>query len=400
MKLNFEDMFSEFVAATKKEWAHDRQKSVGASEVFACLRMAWFKKRGDEFTTPVQIGLEVKQTGTEILDDEVIPIYEEVPIFQDQPMYPVDDDAPEGWGAARRGDLVEAHFVVPTIRDHLPKGKLLWGGTDQKTLHHGYNSATPDGLIVGVDRDSLIDYGVTDILGNCFVLEIKSIDPRVNLEEAKAIHIGQAKTQLGIIREKTPYKPMNAIILYVDASFLDKISVFVVKFEETVWEAAQTRANIVFTTDDPALVPPEGKITNECQYCPFQRSCAIVTCGSIPEDNAAEAAKNETVLMEFDDHVAIWKQSKAEFDAAEEAYKGVRQQIKDALIDAGTRKLGGKKAKRPWSVSWTAQEGASRLDQGLLRNALGDLEPFKTSGDPFDVLRVTFAKESSSEDNA
>ncbi len=104
--------------------------------------------------------------------------------------------------------------------------------------------------------------------------------------------------------------------------------------------------------------------------------------------------------MEFDDHVAIWKQSKAEFDAAEEAYKGVRQQIKDALIDAGTRKLGGKKAKRPWSVSWTAQEGASRLDQGLLRNALGDLEPFKTSGDPFDVLRVTFAKESSSEDNA
>lgn len=398
MRLNFANMFAEFVAANEKKWAHDRAKSVGASEIFGCLRKAWFLKRGPEFTEQVQIGTEVKQIGTEEFEGEQVPMYGDVAVFETKPKYPTDDDE-SSWGASQRGNLLEAHFVVPTIRDHLPKGKLLWGGDDQKTLFHNFNSATPDGLIIGLDRDALADYGIEDIGSNEIVIEIKTIDPRVRLDEEKAIHGGQARTQLGIIREKTPYKPNYAVILYVDASFLDKIHVFVIEYDAPVWQEAQDRATTVFTTDDPAHIPPEGKLDNECEYCPFTRSCAKVTCGSIPEDNAAEAAKNEAILLTFDELTDKYKLDKNAFDVADKEFKKTKQDIKEALVDADTRKVGGKKSKRPWSVSWSGQAGARRLDQSLLRNALGpDLDPFKTTGDSFDVLRVTFSNDG--EDNA
>src|ERR1035437_1861543 len=80
--LDFVSIFSEYIAANQKEWAHDRAKSVGASEVFGCLRQMWFRKFGEK-------------NG-----------------------FAVDEDADEDWGAMQRGKILEAHFVVPPIRDH------------------------------------------------------------------------------------------------------------------------------------------------------------------------------------------------------------------------------------------------------------------------------------------
>lgn len=107
--LNIDEMFENYMKSNHKTWAHDRSKSVGASEVFSCIRQNWFKKRGKEFG----IGP----------DDEYI----------------------ERWGATERGNIIENHYVVPALTTQLPSGvNLLYAGGDQITLINGRTSATPD----------------------------------------------------------------------------------------------------------------------------------------------------------------------------------------------------------------------------------------------------------------
>ena len=388
MQLDFDAMFAAHVASTQKEWAHDRTETVGASEIFGCLRKAFFRKRGAEFFDTVPDGFEV-------VEDSADPTgFSEQPKFAKVFHYPKDDDFEDRWGASRRGDLLEAHYVVPAVRDNLPgKAKMLFSGSDQKTLFHKRNSATPDGLIIGLDRDALAKYGVPDIGTHCICLEIKSIDPRVNLKEERAIHHGQAQTQMGIFRETTPYQPNYTVLLYVDASFLDHIRVFVVPYERQAWTSAQIRATTLYEVKHPSEIPPEGKLDGECEYCEFTRSCAFVTTGAIPEDESKITNNDELLLSEFDAIAEDYEATKNRVDAAAKDLEVLRQRIKDELTRIGTRKIGGKKAKRHWSIAWYGQNGQRRLDSKLLTDALGDLEPFKTEGNPFDVLRVTFSDE-------
>ena len=99
------------------------------------------------------------------------------------------------------------------------------------------------------------------------------------------------------------------------------------------------------------------------------------------------------LLSEFDAIAEDYEATKNRVDAAAKDLEVLRQRIKDELTRIGTRKIGGKKAKRHWSIAWYGQNGQRRLDSKLLTDALGDLEPFKTEGNPFDVLRVTFSDE-------
>jgi len=394
MRLDFEAMFSAYVAGTTKSWEHDRSKTLGASEVFGCLRKAWFKKRAIEFTERIQIGMDTVEDGVDVIDGIEYPRFVETPTYADVDRYPPDEDTEESWGAMRRGDILEAHFVVPAIRDNLPKGKLIFGGNDQKTFIEGYNSATPDGIIIGIDRDALANYGVPDIGTSCIMFEIKSIDPRVTLKEEKAIHHGQTQQQMGLVREKTPYKPNFAVILYVDASFLDKIKVFVVEFDEESWAAAKHRANEVYTTDDPAKIMPEGRLDGECAFCIFTKSCAIVTNGTIPDDNSKLIAKDEELLVEFDPLAAEYQECQRAAKEAEKAFEQVKMKVKTELALIGSRKIGGKKMRRLYSFSWSPRAGQKRLSTALLQEALGeDLDAFKAEGNPFDVLTAKFADE-------
>jgi hypothetical protein len=402
MRINFEALFNEYVAETQKEWAHDRNLTVGASEIFGCLRKVFFRKRGGDFTRQVETGqFELVEDGVEIVDGAEYPKMVEKPIMKTVPIYPEDDDEERSRGAAHRGDLLEAHYVVPAIRAKLPKGKLLFGGTEQKTLFHNKNSATPDGVIIGLDRDALVDYGIADIGTHCICLEIKTIDPRVNLKEEKAIHHGQAQTQMGIIRELTPYKPNYTVILYINASFLDNVKPYVVEFDPDAWAAAQERANTVYAVNDPADIPPEGKLTGECDLCEFSRSCAFVITGTIPDDNSKLV--DEALLLEFDPLASRHEIARVAAEEALENLEQVKAEIKEALRASDTRKIGGKKAKRPWSISWYAQKGRQSLSRKLVQEALGeDLSAFETEGNPFDVLKISFSSEkaSSSDENA
>src|ERR1039458_4661284 len=129
--LDFDVMFKDSIDANQKTWKYDRMESVGASEAFDCLRKIWFVKLGVKFG-----------------------------FAQDEE----DEKDPESWGARERGNLLEEHYVVPAVRDHLPgNAKLRMAGKQQETLFLNKNSATPDGLIVGLPRNALKKYGIVDI---------------------------------------------------------------------------------------------------------------------------------------------------------------------------------------------------------------------------------------------
>jgi hypothetical protein len=119
---------------------------------------------------------------------------------------PRDADHVENWGAAQRGTVFEAGVWEPALRARFGD-KLLFAGADQRTFVSGYLSATPDGLLVDLARDSLASFGIPDIgEGAALIVECKTADPRTKLDEPKAEHIYQTQVQIGLIRELTPYR--------------------------------------------------------------------------------------------------------------------------------------------------------------------------------------------------
>ena len=191
----------------------------------------------------------------------------------------------------------------------IPPSQLIDEGFSRETLVDGYLSATSDGLLVGVARNCLSHFGIKDIGSDALVVEFKSIDPRVSLKEAKAEHAGQTQVQMGLIRHCSVYKPNYALISYADASFLDNISEFAVAFDPAVYAAAQKRAQQIMLVEDPATLPPEGKIAggDECRYCPFKARCQGATVASIPRDTVkigANAMAHLKALVEQHEQAA------------------------------------------------------------------------------------------------
>jgi hypothetical protein len=68
----------------------------------------------------------------------------------------------EDWGATRRGLAFEDHFWVPALRERFGR-RLKFAGRAQRTFTLGWLSATPDGLITGLSRDTLAHLGVPDL---------------------------------------------------------------------------------------------------------------------------------------------------------------------------------------------------------------------------------------------
>lgn len=347
MRLDFDQIFDDYIAANQKVWGHDRALTVGASEAFNCLRMTWFVKRGAEFDF-------------------------------------VKDDRDESWGAMERGNLIEDHFVVPAVLGHLPApAELIGAGDDQETIIQGKSSATPDGLIINLESDALANYGIEDIESEEILFEIKSIDPRANLAHEKAVHHGQVQVQLGIIREETDFNPVYALILYFDASFLDHKTPFVVKFNENMWETSKKRASAIYNVNNPADIPPEGKLERACRYCKWTGACTAVQRESIPEDNSI-----------FKDHTtdamdkAVWDYQ-AKKRAADDATKKLemsKQTMKDILRDEKTRAM----ACADYRVAWSPVKGKRTLSKKLMEEDGLDPEDYMNQGAGHERINVTF----------
>lgn len=340
--IDFASMFDAFSALNEKEWKYDRNLSLGASEVFTCLRKCFYKKFG----------------------------------------YEPDDDYVPDWGAARRGDIIENNVAVPAVQAVLPEGaELLYAGSEQETLKKGRLSATPDGLVVGVARDALAQLGVDDILSDCFVTEYKSFDPRASIKAAKPVHVGQVQVQMGLIHELTEFRPEYAVIIYFNASFISDIRIFWVKRDPKVYEAAKFRSNKVYTATDPKELLPEGKINGDCKLCEFTEECAVTQGDTSPKVKAPVAPEVHERLAEL---AARQKKLDAVKKDSEQEKKIVEEEIKEILRKHQTKGVGDD----TFSISLSWNKGKTSLDTLSMAADGIDLTKYEKTGSGFDRLTV------------
>jgi hypothetical protein len=347
--IDFHSMFQSFSDANEKEWRYDRRASLGASEVFQCLRKSFFEKWGFE----------------------------------------PDDDHEDDWGAAKRGDIIENHFAVPAVESILKNGEqLAFAGDDQDTLRIGRLSATPDGLVINAAKTALAQLGIDDIESDCFVTEFKSFDPRTNLKSEKAVHRGQVQVQMGLLHELTNHRPMYAVIFYFNASWLSDIKFFVVRYDPKVYAIAKQRAKIVFTDQDPEDVLAEGKLDDTCHLCKFHEECAIASKIEVPTQK--RKIEDPVVL----DELAELARQRAEADAmkkeGEQRLKDLNQAIKDKL-----RKFDTKSASDPrFTISLSWNNGKKSTDLLAMQADGIEIEKYQNEGVGFQTLRVTYKGQS------
>lgn len=349
---DFKGMFQAYVDEHQKVWDHDRASTLGASEAFGCLRKAWFDKRGEDAG------------------------------------YKPDEDFVQGWGAAERGNIMEEHWVVPVLETYNPKGTRFHFGSkeDQVTYVYGANSATPDGLFTGCSRDALSLYGVDDLEADCFLVEIKSIDPRSKLDEEKAIHHGQAQQQLGIIRSMTEHKPMYCVILYINASFYDEITPFVVRFDEDYWRSARIRAKQLNAAKDAKDIYAEGILMDGCEYCKWKTACAGINKAAVPTKEK-KSAFTEVQLQELRDLARQERQADADMKAAKERRDDLRVDMKDMLSRAQTKKASDDHFK----ISWVWQDGRETVDTKAMEADGIDLSKYKKKGNGFEKMTISYS---------
>jgi hypothetical protein len=360
----FEDLFDEYVASTQKTWKHDRRTSVGASEAFGCIRKTWLSKRGAEKG------------------------------------YEKDKTYKEAWGAMRRGDLIENYHVVPAVEAGLARRglTLILAGTGQDTILDGNTSATLDGLIIDptgakLPRDFLAYYGIPDIDEDSVVLEMKSFDPRINITEEKAIHRGQTQMQMGLIRETTEYKPRYAVVLYVNASWLDDIRPYVVEFDDNVYNIGRERNEKVFSIDDPAKFGAEGKLDGMCDYCPFTQACAKISTERVPASRKALGkkevdAQDQSLVTELDSVVADIAALKKEKKDVERRLEEANENARQILIESNESRAVG----NGWKVSYTTVAGRKTLSADKLIEAGLNPHDYMEQGAGYEKLTVTLEK--------
>lgn len=339
-------VIDEYVATLKKEWSHDRTKTVGGSEIGQCARKVFYAKNGT-----------------------------------------VGEDQSAKYGAALRGNLIEDYVWVPAVRKRFGD-KFKFGGSDQKTLVKDYLSATPDGLLIDQPRDLLKDCGVDDMGADCLVIEQKTVDPRVNLDKEKDEHYYQTQIQMGLIRELTEWKPNYALISYVDASFLHEITEFVIPYNDTIYREAHKRAALILNATVASELKPEGYIAGgkDCEWCPFVKQCGVER-RSVPEN---DAVFDNQFLAEITDLCIAYQQAKKTEEESSANVREAQENIKNRLRDKGVKKI-------PKVVSWTSQKGRVSYDYTALKEAAikagVDVEKFSTVGEPTDRLMVTLKTE-------
>jgi len=351
-KIEAGELLKLYLKGERKTWDWNRLDTVGSSEVFTCLRRVWYGK-------------------TEA---------------------PVDPGYEENRGAMERGNLIEAHYVIPGLQSQLPPGlKLYRCGAEQMTLLIGRLSATPDGVLVNEGNYPVEVDGLTINPMEAIAIEFKSIDPRVNLQEAKQHHWGQNQVQIGMFKREGVFKVVGGLILYVNASFLDEVSTFVVMPDDRVFIRATERADQVFATTNPTEIRPEGKIAGgqECEHCPWYELCAADNAGRVP-DYPPQGEKKKSLQRpipsqaeaELAEAIAIAEGLKRQYEAMEPQVAAARESVKELL-----RKIGIRAYKAVgWSVTWSQVAGRSSLDVEAMKADGINVDQYKKAGVPGERL--------------
>ena len=359
LTIDFSKIFDEYIKGKQKVWKHDRSTTVGASEVFNCMRQLVLEKRHQEWG------------------------------------YEPDDQSDVSMGAAERGNLIEDHFVVPALNKKLPELGLelhFAGQSSQETLILHRNSSTPDGLITGIPKGPVVikAKGTTitlpEVAEGCIGLEIKSIDPRANLVEERAKHRGQSQMGLALMRELTEWKPHYWVILYINASFLDDVTPFVIEYDPDIFKAGVKRADAVWACEHPSKAVPEGKFDGGCDHCRWTSACGAATFTAFRESNHKPDGYTDAALEPYvrDYLTAQDDQKEAAF-----VFEQAKQALKDAMAEMKVRRV----SHPEFSAVWSSVKGGTRLDTDALKASGIDLKPFMKETAGYDKLQVTRKKE-------
>jgi hypothetical protein len=330
MTFSVKASLDDYVATITKVWEHDRLASVGASEIGQCGRRTFYSKA----STPPDEGY-------------------------------IDD-----WGPRFRGNLYEDLLAVPALRMLNSGYEAHWTGDQQRTIASGFLSATPDGLVTGPDEE-------------CFLVEIKTLDPRVDIRKARDSHAYQVQVQMGLVREFTNYQPTHAVVAYINASFPSDVTEFRVEYDQRIYDAAVARAKEIMGASDPLDLKPEGAISGgrECDNCPFKRRCRGDAAaahpkdkGELPEDVAEDMIE---LLHDYDLRLAA-------AEAHTVKCNEIKHELKELLRANNVRwtEVGG------WKVNWQSRKGKLSLDQKAMERDGIDLSKYQVEGDPFDVLVI------------
>jgi hypothetical protein len=298
---------------------------------------------------------------------------------------PRDPGYVDTWGATLRGSIIEQAYWVPALRARFGADlKLI--GDQQRQFKRGFISATPDALLTNAPRDILAPLGVPDIGADCLLLECKSVDPRVKLDSPKPEHRYQAIVQLGVVRETTEFQPRFCVLAYIDASFWDTITEFVVAFDPGVYANAKARAVKVLTANAASELSPEGWIAGgkECEHCPFTKACGIER-RALPNGTGNADPQFAAEIRAL---AVAYKASQVEVDAAEARLRARRHDIQNRLRAKQLRRVAGD----DFSVTWTSVKGRQGFDVEALSAAAAaagvGVHEFETSSAPGDRLDV------------
>jgi len=345
------EAIAEFAVSNGRMFETDRSQTVGASEIGQCARkVAWLK--------------------AELLGETGLR----------------DSGYSDAKGSRLRGRVFEDHIWVPAVRATYGD-RFVLGGTEQKTFLDGYLSCTPDGMIVALPRDTLVDRGVPDLgPDGALVIDAKTIDPRAALNGPKPEHVAQVIVQLEMIRAQTRWKPEAGMLTYTDASHWDLTSEFAVRRDPEAYAHLKRRAREIMTTA-PLELKPEGFIAGgkECGYCAFTKVCGRAR-SDVPF--AHEADLDPQFVAEVIDSARAIKRAEANSDAATAALRTLQNDLKE--------RLRAKKARRVKAdgvtVLWSPVKGRAVLDAKALKVAAEragiDLTPFETVGEPSDRLEI------------
>jgi hypothetical protein len=294
----------------------------------------------------------------------------------------------ESYGASHRGNMIENHTVVPALRRHFG-ADILYAGKDQRTFLDGVNSATPDGLLINQPYDLLAEFGIKDIgKDKCILIEIKSIDPRIVLRGPKPEHARQANQQLGIVREATEHRPEHCLLMYVNASFMDDVTEFVVSFDPDLYAAQKARAKRILSAKTAREMKPEGWIKGgkECDTCGFAKPCIELRTDLPAEGNKKPDSQFVAELVGLALVEQEWATRASE---AEEQRREMQIQIKDRLREKHFRSV-----KTPdLTISWYPIKPRVTFDMQALREAAEavnfNIAPYEKTGESGDGLRIT-----------
>jgi hypothetical protein len=183
------------------------------------------------------------------------------------------------------------------------------------------------------------------------------------------------------------------VLIYINASWLDDIRVFIIPYEENEYQLGRARNERVFAAVEPKMLHAEGKLDGMCDYCSYAKSCNSVSVGRVPSPRAmlksAEAAAQDTQMVEaLDRLVSKHGDIKAVKKDAEAKLEEVNEQIRQALITHGQSRAAG----LDWKIAYTAQKGRKTINKNLMIEAGLDPEDYMAEGAGFEKLTVTASK--------